>query len=77
MAQTFRDFAQQAGTDARALNEAADDVIAEGWEHTCAQTTPATRDDPAYGCDTPVEHEGDHCPRHEPCDDYDYDQGSD
>jgi hypothetical protein len=71
MADSYRDFAQQAGNDAWMLRTAADDVIAEGWEHTCAQTTPATREDPAGGCETPVENEGDYCPRHEPADDYD------
>lgn len=70
-------FSQQARVDARRLRRAADDVIAEGWTETCAQTTPATWDDPAEGCETPVENEGDFCPRHEPCDDYDYSQGDD
>jgi hypothetical protein len=61
----------QCRTDGRMLRRAADEIIAEGWEHTCAQTTPATREDPAYGCETRVENEGDYCPRHEPADDYD------
>jgi len=56
---------------ARSLDSAADDVIAEGWEHTCAQTTPATREYPAEGCETPVENEGEYCERHEAADDYD------
>jgi len=68
---TYRAFAVQASTDAGMLRRAADDVIAEGWEFTCAQTTPATREDPAEGCETRVENEGDYCPRHEPADDYD------
>jgi hypothetical protein len=63
--------ADQARRDARALENAADDVIAEGWTETCAQTTPATREDPAEGCETRVENEGDYCPRHEPADDHD------
>jgi len=63
-ADTYRNFAQQAGADARALRAAADEIIAEGWEFTCAQTTPATREDPAEGCEEPVETEGDYCPRH-------------
>jgi len=71
-ADTYRNFAQQAGADARALRAAADEIIAEGWEFTCAQTTPATREDPAEGCEEPVETEGDYCPRH--TDDRDPDQ---
>jgi hypothetical protein len=70
MAATYRDMSQQAGADAGMLYRAADDVIAEGWEHTCAATRPATWEDPAEGCETPVEHEGDYCPRHEPADDW-------
>jgi hypothetical protein len=64
-------YATQARTDGRMLLLAADDVIAEGWEFTCAAETPATREDPAEGCETPVENEGDYCPKHEPADDYD------
>jgi hypothetical protein len=63
--------AQNAHTCAGRLRRAADEIIAEGWEHTCAASTPATREDPAEGCETPVEHEGDYCPRHEPADDHD------
>jgi hypothetical protein len=61
----FDAFAIQNSNNARRLDAAADDIIAEGWEHQCAQTTPATREDPAEGCETPVENEGDYCPRHE------------
>ena len=53
----------------RRLRTAADDVIAEGWEHTCSWEAPATREDPGYGCEEPVETEGDYCARHEPADD--------
>ena len=63
--------AGQASADAARLRNAAHDIIAEGWEHACAASWAATRDDPGYGCDTPVEHEGDYCPRHEPEDDED------
>lgn len=65
-------YSQQARVDARRLRTAADDVIAEGWEHACAVPMwPATREDPAEGCETRVENEGDYCPKHEPADDYD------
>lgn len=69
ISKTYLDQSQQAGQDAHMLRLAADDMIAEGYEHTCAMTWPATREDPAEGCETPVEHEGDYCPRHEPADD--------
>jgi hypothetical protein len=62
---------QQVSADARRLENAAHDVIAEGWEHTCYATWAATRDDPGYGCDNPVEQEGDYCSKHEPEDDED------
>jgi len=65
----YRDYATQTRICARQLDSAADDVIAEGWTETCAQSTPATREDPAEGCETRVENEGDYCPRH--ADDYD------
>ncbi|WNN96002.1 hypothetical protein SEA_HIRKO_52 [Arthrobacter phage Hirko] len=71
LAATWRDFAQQSGVEARKLRAAAQIIIEEGWEHQCAAETPATREDPAEGCETPVENEGDYCPRHEPADDYD------
>jgi hypothetical protein len=49
----------------------ADNKIAEGYEHTCAAQTWATRDDPGHDCENPVENEGDYCDRHEPEDDDD------
>ncbi|QDK01933.1 hypothetical protein SEA_VIBAKI_53 [Arthrobacter phage Vibaki] len=64
-------YGRQANTDARSLRRAAEALIMEGWTETCAAETPATREDPAEGCETPVENEGDYCPRHEPADDYD------
>jgi hypothetical protein len=70
-ADAYRNQSAQAGADAGTLYRAADDVIAEGWTETCAAATPATREDPAEGCETLVENEGDYCPRHEPADDYD------
>jgi hypothetical protein len=51
------------------LRRAAADLIAEGYEHTCASFTWATRSDPGYGCDAPVETEGEYCSKHEPEDD--------
>lgn len=66
--------AGQASADAARLRNAARDIIAEGWEFTCYATWAATRDDPGYGCDAPVENEGDYCDRHEPEDD---DRGDD
>ncbi len=62
-------YATQARADARLLLRAADDLIAEGWAYTCTQSTPATREDPAEGCEAPVQNEGDYCPKHEPADD--------
>ena len=61
---TYRAFAVQASTDAGMLRRAADDVIAEGWEHTCAVEYPATRENPGYGCEVAVENEGDTCLYH-------------
>jgi len=62
---------RQASTDARSLRRAAEALIMEGWEHTCAAYTWATREDPAEGCETRVENEGEYCERHEAADDYD------
>jgi hypothetical protein len=69
--ETWSVHASQARNDATSCLQAARDKIAEGWAHICAAQTWATRDDPGYGCDTPVENEGDYCPRHEPEDDED------
>jgi hypothetical protein len=64
--------AKQTQACARRLRDAADDLIAEGWEHACAaETHGATRIDQASYCEEPVENEGDYCPRHEPADDHD------
>jgi hypothetical protein len=70
-ADIYRAMADQCNNDSNRLAKAARDVIAEGYEHTCAAQTWATRDDPGYGCDIPVPEAGDYCPRHEPEDDDD------
>jgi hypothetical protein len=70
-AETYAVHAAQAHADANRLHRAAADVIAEGYEHTCAAQTWATRTDPGYGCDTPVPEAGDYCTKHEPEDDED------
>jgi hypothetical protein len=67
--ETWSVHASQARNDATSCLQAARDKIAEGWAHICAAQTWATRDDPGYGCDTPVENEGDYCSKHEPEDD--------
>lgn len=64
-------WATQARVDARYLGRAAEAIIQEGWEHACAAEFPATREEPGYGCENPVENEGDYCARHEPEDDHD------
>ncbi|WP_427130370.1 hypothetical protein [Pseudarthrobacter sp. S9] len=68
-AESYRTHSNQAAIDAGRLRDAAQDIIESGWEHTCAATFPATREDPGYGCENPVQHEGDYCARHEPEDD--------
>jgi hypothetical protein len=67
--ETWSVHAAQARNDATSCLQAAKDKIAEGYEHTCAAQTWATRTDPGYGCDTPVPEAGDYCTKHEPEDD--------
>jgi hypothetical protein len=67
--ETWSVHAAQARNDATSCLQAAKDKIAEGYEHTCAAQTWATRTDPGYGCETPVPDAGDYCTKHEPEDD--------
>jgi hypothetical protein len=64
-------YGRKAGVSGRGLRRAAESLIMEGWEHTCAAETPATREDPAEGCEALVENEGEYCPRHETPEDAD------
>lgn len=57
--------ADQLRFTARTLTRAAQTTIESGWEHACAVEFPATREDPAYGCENPVENEGDLCASHD------------
>ena len=68
-ADVYREQADALYRAAAATNRAADDTIAEGYEHTCAARFEATRTDPGYDCDARVPEPGDFCPGHEPADD--------
>jgi len=70
-AEIYATRASQALADADKLRRAAEDKIAEGYEHTCAASFAATWSDPGYGCETRVPDAGDYCSKHEPEDDED------